>query len=263
MTEPPASEQPAGWRWLGRIPFAAAVREQERLRDAVIRGDGPETLLLCEHDPVVTLGRSAKPEHVLLSAAELHIRGVDLHAASRGGDVTYHGPGQLVGYPIVRLRGGVVGHLTAMARALSAVLRELDIDARWRREAPGLWVGAAKICAFGVHVRRRVAMHGFALNVAGALRGFQMIVPCGLNGVATTSIAQERDRTAPAQERDRTVPVRQRDRTAPARERDRTAPVPAMHVLAARVARALGHELGIEFVPEIETSKRITRMIAA
>jgi len=108
-----------------------------------------------------------------------------------------------------------------------------------------LWVGAAKICAFGVHVRRRVAMHGFALNVAGALRGFQMIVPCGLNGVATTSIAQERDRTAPA------------------RERDRTAVVPAMHVLAARVARALGHELDIEFVPEIETSKRITRMIAA
>ena len=143
------------------------------------------------------------------------------------------------------MRGGVVGHLTAMARALSAVLAELNIDARWRREAPGLWVGDAKICAFGVHVRRRVAMHGFALNVAGALGGFEMIVPCGLNGVATTSIARERDRGTPARDCDRTVAV------------------PAMHVLAARVARALGRELDIEFVPEIETSKRITRMIAA
>ena len=245
MTDRPASGQPAGWRWLGRVPFADVVREQERLRDAVIRGDGRETLLLCEHDPVVTMGRSADPAHVLLTEAELHIRGVDLHAASRGGDVTYHGPGQLVGYPIVRLRGGVVGHLTAMARALSAVLAELNIDARWRREAPGLWVGDAKICAFGVHVRRRVAMHGFALNVAGALGGFEMIVPCGLNGVATTSIARERDRGKPAREPDRSVSV------------------PAMHVLAARVARSLGHELDIEFVPEIETSKRITRMIAA
>ena len=227
---------PASWRWLGRVPFAAAVREQERVRDAVLRGDGPESLLLCEHDPVVTLGRSANPAHVLLSAADLSYRGVDVQAASRGGDVTYHGPGQLVGYPVVRLRGGVVGHFTAMARALAAVLAELGIEARWRREAPGLWVGDAKICAFGVHVRRRVTMHGFALNVSGALNGFQMIVPCGLAGVATTSIMRERHRMAPA---------------------------PAMHVLAARVARALGNELGIEFVPEIESSKWITRMIAA
>ena len=85
---------------------------------------------------------------------------------TRGGDVTYHGPGQLVGYPIVRLRGGVVAHMTGMARAIAAVLNEYGIDARWRREAAGLWVGEAKICAFGVHVRSRVTMHGFALNVA-------------------------------------------------------------------------------------------------
>ena len=132
------------WRWLGRVPFAAAAREQERLRELVLRGDGPETLLLCEHQPVVTLGRSANPAHVLASRDELARRGVDVQAASRGGDVTYHGPGQLVGYPIVRLRGGVIGHVTAMARAIAAVLGELGIDARWRRETPGLWLGGAE-----------------------------------------------------------------------------------------------------------------------
>src|SRR4029077_18225821 len=93
----------AVWRWLGRVPFAATVREQEALREQVLRGEAPETLLLCEHDPVVTLGRSANPANVLAPRDELARRGVEVYAASRGGDVTYHGPGQLVGYPIVRL----------------------------------------------------------------------------------------------------------------------------------------------------------------
>ena len=241
----------AVWRWLGRVPFAATAREQEALRARLLAGDGPETLLLCEHDPVVTLGRSAHAANVLASGDELARRGVELHAASRGGDVTYHGPGQLVGYPIVHLRGGVLGHVTAMARAIASVLAELGIDARWRRETPGLWVddntsgpGAKKICAFGVHVHRRVAIHGFALNVAGALDGFDLIVPCGLAASRTTSIAEV---------------------LAGARA------VPALHVLASRVARALGRELDVPFVPDIlapaitkiEMSERITRMIQA
>jgi lipoyl(octanoyl) transferase len=244
----------AVWRWLGRVPFAAAAREQERLRQRVLDGDGPETLLLCEHPPVVTLGRSANPVHLLASPDELARRGVDVLAASRGGDVTYHGPGQLVGYPIVRLRGGVIGHVTAMARAIAAVLGELGIAARWRRETPGLWVGAddgaadaAKICAFGVHVHRRVAIHGFALNVSGALDGFDLIVPCGLPAARTTSIAA-------------------------ALGAGRS--VPPLHVLASRVAGALGRELGVSFLPEvaspasrgissIEMSEGITRMIQA
>src|SRR6478609_777362 len=195
----PASVAMAVWRWLGRVPFAATAREQEALRQRVLRGDAPETLLLCEHDPVVTLGRSADPANVLAPRDELARRGVEVHAASRGGDVTYHGPGQLVGYPIVHLRGGVLGHVTAMARAIASVLGELGIDARWRRETPDLWVddntsarGAKKICAFGVHVHRRVAIHGFALNVAARLGdagdGFDLIVPCGLRGTRTTSI---------------------------------------------------------------------------
>ena len=187
----------AVWRWLGRVPFAATVREQEALREQVLRGEAPETLLLCEHDPVVTLGRSANPANVLAPRDELARRGVEVYAASRGGDVTYHGPGQLVGYPIVRLRAGVVGHVTAMARAIASVLREVGIEASWRRDTPGLWITSAgddrgrKICAFGVHVHRRVAIHGFALNVGGALDGFDLIVPCGLAASRTTSIVAE------------------------------------------------------------------------
>jgi lipoyl(octanoyl) transferase len=225
----------AVWRWLGRVPFAATVRVQEALRAQVLDGDAPETLLLCEHDPVVTLGRSANPANVLAPRDDLARRGVEVHAASRGGDVTYHGPGQLVGYPIVRLRAGVIGHVTAMARAIAAVLGELGIDASWRRETPGLWIAGAggdrgrKICAFGVHVHRRVAIHGFALNVGGALDGFNLIVPCGLATSRTTSIAAE---------------------IGAGRS------VPALHVLASRVANALGRELGVPFIPQVESSAK-------
>ena len=127
----------AVWRWLGRVPFAATVREQEALREQVLRGDAPETLLLCEHDPVVTLGRSANPANVLVPRDELARRGVEVHAASRGGDVTYHGPGQLVGYPIVRLRAGVVGHVTAMARAIASVLARVGYRGELAARHPG------------------------------------------------------------------------------------------------------------------------------
>jgi lipoyl(octanoyl) transferase len=185
----------AAWRWLGRVPFAETAALQERLREDVLAGRAPETLLLCEHDPVITLGRSARAENVLASAEALARRGVDVHAASRGGDVTYHGPGQLVGYPVVRLRGGVVSHIESMARGLAALLASFGIAAAWRRDTPGLWIDRgdpnrpAKICAFGVHVRHRVAIHGFALNVTTALDAFDLIVPCGLAGARVTSMA--------------------------------------------------------------------------
>lgn len=213
------------WRWLGRVPFEETARLQERLREAILRGEAPETLLFCEHHPVVTCGRSARAEHLLVPPDDLERRGVSVHSASRGGDVTYHGPGQLVGYPIVRLRGGVVGHLTAIARAVATVLAGMGVAAEWRRETPGLWVGDAKICAVGVHVRHRVAIHGFALNVAAGLEGFDLIVPCGLRGTRVTSIARE-------------LPPR--------------TPLPALHLIAAGVARALGSELGLELVPEVD-----------
>jgi len=154
---------------------------------------------------------------VLASAAELARRGVTLAQASRGGDVTYHGPGQLVGYPVVRLRGGVVSHMTLMARAIWRVLASLGIETAFRRDAPGLWTNDEKLCAFGVHIRGRVAIHGFALNATTALDAFDLIVPCGLPGVRTTSIA--------------------RLGIAP----------PPLPILAARIADALGAELGMTF----------------
>jgi lipoyl(octanoyl) transferase len=192
----------ARWAWLGRVPFEPTVTVQESLRQRVLAGTGPETLLLLEHEPVITLGRSAEAAHILLGASELQRRGIALHQASRGGDVTYHGPGQLVGYPVVRLDRGVVGHLRAMADGLIEVLARFGIVAVWRRDAPGLWVDndsapPSKICSFGVNVHRRVCIHGFALNVGVDLDAFRAIVPCGLAGVTMTSMGRLIGHTPP------------------------------------------------------------------
>src|SRR5258708_5589659 len=191
------------WAWLGRVPYDATAALQERLRQAVLAGDAPETLLLLEHDPVITLGSSADATHVLAAPPDLARRGVALAHTVRGGDVTYHGPGQLVGYPIVRLRGGIVGHVRAMADGLATVLAAHGVAARFDRAAPGLWVDSpdggrpAKICAFGVHVRRRIAIHGFALNVTTDLDAFRLIVPCGLPDAPLTSM-QRLDASPPS-----------------------------------------------------------------
>ena len=178
----------------------------------------------------MTLGRSARPGNILASADELARRGVAVVPASRGGDVTYHGPGQLVGYPVVRLRGGVVGHMTAMARAIGRVLDPLGIATSFRRDAPGLWIDDEKLCAFGVHIRSRVAIHGFALNVTTALDAFDLIVPCGLRGVRTTSIAR------------------------------RAVTPPPLEILAAGIARELGVELGVTFADERMSFDRIAML---
>jgi lipoate-protein ligase B len=160
--------------------------------------------------------------NVVASAAELGRRGITVERTSRGGDVTFHGPGQLVGYPIVRLRRGVVDHMTTMARAVSMVLAGLGVEATWRRDLPGLWVGGAKICAFGVNVRRRVAIHGFALNVAIDPVFFALIVPCGLPGGRVTSVAEL------------------------------TGAAPTLEAIAARVVTAFGSELGMTFHSKID-----------
>jgi lipoate-protein ligase B len=224
---PPRAEGPpapsGAWRWLGRVSFAETAALQERLRAGILAGDDEETLLLLEHEPVITMGRSAEAGNVLVDETELGRRGIALHRASRGGDVTYHGPGQLVGYPVVRLRRGVRAHVEAMALGIADVLAEHGVQATYRQTAPGLWVagpdGDAKICAFGINVHRRVVIHGFALNLDPDLAAFRLIVPCGIAGCAVTSL------------------------------RALTTRAPAPEAVAPRIAAALGARFGIAFAP--------------
>jgi lipoyl(octanoyl) transferase len=183
------------WQWLGRVDHAAAAADQEARRGRVLAGDdAAQAVLLCEHLPVITLGRSADRGHVLATDAALAAAGVTVAATDRGGDVTYHGPGQLMVYPVVRLRGGagVVALLAAIAGALGDVAAELGVPgAGWRRDPAGLWLDDRKLAACGLHVRRGVVVHGWAFDVATPPAMWQLINPCGL-GVAGTSLAAAR-----------------------------------------------------------------------
>lgn len=181
------------WWWLGRVAYAHGTGIQGRLRDALLAGEeGAAGLLLLEHEPVITLGRGARAANVVRPG------GVEVVRTSRGGDVTYHGPGQLMVYPVVRLRAGVVAYLEALAGALGEVAAALGAPgARWKRSPAGLWIGDAKLAACGIHVRRGVAVHGFALDVATPAAAWQAIVPCGIAGAQVTSIARESGRVPP------------------------------------------------------------------
>jgi lipoate-protein ligase B len=187
------------WSWLGRVGYAAAVEEMEARRARILAGEAAaEAILLCEHDPVITLGRSADRAHVLVDRAELDARGVAVAPSSRGGDVTYHGPGQLMVYPVVRLRCRLVAYLEAVAGALAEVAAELGAPgAAWRREPAGLWLGGRKLAACGVHLRRGVAVHGFALDVCTPPEAWRAIVPCGLGSGVTVSLAEALGGRAP------------------------------------------------------------------
>jgi lipoyl(octanoyl) transferase len=168
------------WQWLGRVPYSTALQLQSSHRDRVIEGTAQECLYLLEHPPVITLGRSANPSNILANPRQLAVEGIDVFRTARGGEVTFHGPGQLVGYPIFRLSMGLRAYMETMAAAVQDVLLEYGIASEWRADRPGLWVGNSKLCAFGVHIRSRVTMHGFALNVHSLKTGFSHIVPCGL-----------------------------------------------------------------------------------
>ena len=173
------TERQLQWAYFGRVAYPRALALQEQLRAAVRTGARPDTLVLLEHPPVITLGRSADVVDVRLSRAELEGRGVACARIGRGGQVTYHGPGQLVGYPIRSIGRAIRPHVDGMARALVGYLAELGIVARWEAGEPGVWTDSGKIAAIGVDARGGVTMHGFALNLATRLEDFAMIVPCG------------------------------------------------------------------------------------
>lgn len=186
---------------LGTIGYREATALQEQLRERRIAGDAPDTLLLLEHPPVYTRGRRSRPQELALGEDYYRARGIEIVDTDRGGRVTYHGPGQLVGYPIMRVTDVGV-HLRRMEAALVAVLAEHGIAARSRcEEGPdytGVWVGERKIASIGVHVSRGVSTHGFALNVTADLEPFTWIVACGLPDVQMTSLARELPAQAPA-----------------------------------------------------------------
>jgi lipoyl(octanoyl) transferase len=188
------AREPLLIRWLGRVGYTDALRLQESLVLSRRKGASPDTLLLLEHPPVVTLGRRGDPDHVLLDRDELGRRGVELHETGRGGDVTFHGPGQLVGYPVVLLppkRRDAHRYLRDLEDALIAVVASYSLDANRIAGLTGVWVGGAKLAAIGVRLNTGwITSHGFALNVSTDLAQFETIVPCGISDRAVTSLGR-------------------------------------------------------------------------
>lgn len=180
---------------LGLVPYADALDLQRRVARARIAGEvGEDVLLLMQHPPVITLGRSAKSDHLLASPELLSARGVELFEVERGGDVTFHGPGQLVGYPIVDLkrhRRDLHWYLRQVEQALIDALAVLGLPAERNAGLTGVWTSNRKIASIGVHARDWVTWHGFALNVTTDLRYFDLMVPCGIQAVTMTSVDRE------------------------------------------------------------------------
>ena len=167
---------------------------QERLRDARQRDLIPDLLLLLEHPPVYTKGRRAEPADLPMGEEWYRSQGIEVEESDRGGRVTYHGPGQLVGYPIMRVRE-VPAYVDTMESAITTALADEGIQAEVRDRLTGVWAGEGKIGSIGVHVSRGVTTHGFAVNVDGDLQPFEWIVPCGIDGIRMTSVLKETGRT--------------------------------------------------------------------
>jgi lipoyl(octanoyl) transferase len=185
---------------LGRVEYRAALELQRRLRDARAEGAIEDVLLLLEHPPVYTRGRRSGPGELPMGEAWYLAQGIDVVDTDRGGRITYHGPGQLVGYPIMRV-DDVVAFVRTMERAVVAALADEGLTARARAEEgpdfTGVWVEDRKVASIGVHVSRGVTTHGFAVNVENDLQPFEWIIPCGLEGVRMTSLIKERHDPAP------------------------------------------------------------------
>jgi lipoyl(octanoyl) transferase len=187
---------------LGLKPYREVWRLQHELHEAVREGREPDTWIVVEHTPVVTLGRQAKRENVFLSAAQLAARGVDIVEVERGGDVTYHGPGQLVVYPIRKMERfrEVVPLVRSLEGAVIDACARFGVAAeRWGWHA-GIWVARNQICAIGLAIRQMVSLHGIALNVSTELVYDRLILPCGLSDRGITSLSVETGRAVEVDE---------------------------------------------------------------
>jgi lipoyl(octanoyl) transferase len=185
--------------YLGTVEYREALALQERVRAARQAGVIPDTMLVLEHWPTYTRGRRSGPGELPMGEEWYRMQGIDVVDVDRGGKVTYHGPGQLVGYPIVAV-DDVVEYVRTLERALVSALAEEGLSARARPEDgpdyTGVWVQERKIASIGVHVARGVTTHGFAVNVENDLQPFAWVVPCGLDGVTMTSLIKETGRPA-------------------------------------------------------------------
>lgn len=177
---------------LGTIDYQRAWDLQARLAQGIRLAERPNTLLLLEHPPVYTRGRLSQPGHILLTPTQLREKGISVFDTDRGGQVTYHGPGQLVGYPVVDLRdwGGPLKYIRTLERIIIGTLADFQIEAEPVQGLTGVWVGRGKIAAIGLKISRGVAYHGFAINVNTDLSCYDHIVPCGIEDRPVTSMAQ-------------------------------------------------------------------------
>ncbi len=179
---------------LGTVDYAEAHRLQKELQGQRVRGEVGDVVLLLEHPPVLTMGRSAKAQHVLVAPELLETRGIQVHEVGRGGDVTYHGPGQLVAYPIIDLkpdRKDVRKYVASLEETMIRTCADFGLAAGRIEGLNGAWIGERKVGAVGVRISRWVTMHGLALNVSSDLRQFEMIVPCGIEDKGVTSVSAE------------------------------------------------------------------------
>jgi len=176
---------------LGRVSYTKALRLQMRLHARCASGEIPGALVLLEHDPVITMGVKTNQSNILADPESLRERGIELVRIDRGGDVTYHGPGQLVGYPILKLSevdGDVHAYLRALEQTVIDTLAGFGLEG-YRNPPAGVWVAGRKVCSIGIAVRKRVTYHGFALNVDPDMSYFSLINPCGLDSTCLTSMA--------------------------------------------------------------------------
>lgn len=192
---------------LGLISYTDAYALQQRIASARKSGAIDDVLLLCQHPHVITLGRNGKRENLLASDHVLRQKGVEFHATNRGGDITYHGPGQIVGYPILdlsRIKQDVHWYVRTLEEVMIRATADFGVTASRVPGKTGLWVGVPpteeKLAAIGVHISRWVTSHGFAYNVATDLRYFDLIIPCGINDRKTTSLEKLLNRSVPLSE---------------------------------------------------------------